>query len=152
MPLEFAERIRRIPVYPAAGGYAEQAPLVRLASNESPYPPLPAVREAIDRALSSLNRYPDPSNSILRERLSDRYEVPVVADRDRQRLVRHPARGRRGAAGAGRGDRARVAVVLGLPAPLRGVRRARDHGRARLRRSATTCRRCWRRSPSRRAW
>jgi histidinol-phosphate aminotransferase len=77
MSIEFAERIRRIPVYPAAGGYAEQAPLVRLASNESPYPPLPAVREAIDHALSSLNRYPDPSNSILRERLGDRYEVPV---------------------------------------------------------------------------
>jgi histidinol-phosphate aminotransferase len=78
MSIEFAERIRRIPVYPAAGGYAEQAaPLVRLSSNESPYPPLPAVREAIDHALSSLNRYPDPSNSILRERLSDRYEVPV---------------------------------------------------------------------------
>ncbi len=77
MPIEFAERIRRIPSYPAAGGYAEQASLVRLASNESPYPPLPAVREAIDDGLSSLNRYPDPSNSILRERLSDRYEVPV---------------------------------------------------------------------------
>jgi histidinol-phosphate aminotransferase len=77
MTLEFAERIRRIPSYPVAGGYAEQARLVRLASNESPYPPLPAVREAIDRALSSLNRYPDPSNSILRERLSDRYEVPT---------------------------------------------------------------------------
>lgn len=77
-PLEFAERIRRIPVYPAAGGYAEQAPMVRLASNESPHPPLPAVREAIERALSSLNRYPDPSNSILRERLSDRYEVPAA--------------------------------------------------------------------------
>ncbi len=77
MTLEFAERIRRIPVYPAAGGYGEQAaPLARLASNESPYPPLPAVREAIDRALSTLHRYPDPSNSILRERLSERYEVP----------------------------------------------------------------------------
>ena len=50
---------------------------MRLASNESPYPPLPAVREAIDRALSSLNRYPDPSSSVLRERLSDRYEVPA---------------------------------------------------------------------------
>jgi histidinol-phosphate aminotransferase len=77
MPIEFAQRIGRIPVYPAAGGYAEQAPMVRLASNESPQPPLPAVREAIERALSSLNRYPDPSSSILRERLSDRYEVPV---------------------------------------------------------------------------
>jgi histidinol-phosphate aminotransferase len=77
MTLEFAERIRRIPVYPAAGGYADQAPLVRLASNESPYPPLAAVREAIGGALSSLNRYPDPTNSLLRERLSDRYGVPV---------------------------------------------------------------------------
>jgi len=76
VPLEFSERIRRIPAYPVAGGYAEQAPMVRLASNESPYPPLPAVREAIEHALGTLNRYPDPSNSLLRERLSDRYGVP----------------------------------------------------------------------------
>jgi len=48
---------------------------VRLASNESPYPPLAAVREAIERALPTLNRYPDPANSLLRERLSDRYGV-----------------------------------------------------------------------------
>ena len=76
MAIEFAERIRRIPSYPAAGGYAEQAPLVRLASNESPYPPFPEVREAIEGALGSLNRYPDPSSSLLRARLSARYEVP----------------------------------------------------------------------------
>jgi histidinol-phosphate aminotransferase len=74
--LEFSERIRRIPYYPAAGGYAQDTPLVRLASNESPYPPLPEVREAIERALVTLNRYPDPSNSLLRRRLSDRYGVP----------------------------------------------------------------------------
>src|ERR1700689_473816 len=74
--IEFSQRVRRIPVYPAAGGYAHQEPLVRLASNESPYPPLPAVREAIDRALGTLNRYPDPSNSLLRQNLSDRYGVP----------------------------------------------------------------------------
>jgi histidinol-phosphate aminotransferase len=77
MAIEFAERIRRIPVYPVAGGYAEEAPLVRLASNESPFPPFPEVRSAIEDAIGSLNRYPDPSSSILRERLSDRYEVPV---------------------------------------------------------------------------
>jgi histidinol-phosphate aminotransferase len=77
MTLEFTERIARIPVYPAAGGYAQQEPLVRLASNESPYPPLPAVREAIEHALSTLNRYPDPTNAILRARLSDRYGVPT---------------------------------------------------------------------------
>ncbi len=75
--IEFSERIRRIPTYPAAGGYAQQEPLVRLASNESPYPPLPAVREAIERALGTLNRYPDPTNSLLRQRLSDRYGVPA---------------------------------------------------------------------------
>jgi histidinol-phosphate aminotransferase len=76
--IEFSERIRRIPSYPAAGGYAQDAPLVRLASNEAPFPPLPAVREAIDRALSTLNRYPDPSNSLLRRRLSERYGVPTA--------------------------------------------------------------------------
>ena len=75
MPLEFSERVSRLPTYPVAGGYAEEAPLVRLASNESPYPPLPQVRAAIERALTTLNRYPDPSSSLLRKRLSDRYGV-----------------------------------------------------------------------------
>jgi histidinol-phosphate aminotransferase len=74
--IEFSERIRRIPAYPAAGGYAQDVPLVRLASNESPYGPLPEVKEAIERALGTVNRYPDPTNSVLRERLSDRYGVP----------------------------------------------------------------------------
>jgi histidinol-phosphate aminotransferase len=80
MTLEFSERIGRIPVYPAAGGYgAQREPsLVRLASNESPYPPLPAVKEAIEHALGTLNRYPDPTNSLLRARLSDRYGVPAA--------------------------------------------------------------------------
>jgi histidinol-phosphate aminotransferase len=78
MALEFSERIGRIPVYPAAGGYAERAPRVRLASNESPWPPLPAVIEAIQASLPTLNRYPDPTNSLLRERLSERYGIPTA--------------------------------------------------------------------------
>jgi histidinol-phosphate aminotransferase len=77
MPIEFAERIRRIPVYPAADGYALSGEVALLASNESPYPPIPAVVEAIANALPSLNRYPDPTNSALRAALSDRYGVPV---------------------------------------------------------------------------
>jgi histidinol-phosphate aminotransferase len=76
MAIEFSERVRRLPSYPAAGGYADAAPPVRLASNESPWPPLPAVREAIDRALGTLNRYPDPTSSALRARLADRYGIP----------------------------------------------------------------------------
>jgi histidinol-phosphate aminotransferase len=77
MPIEFSERIRRLPVYPAAGGYGEDVPLIRLASNESPFAPLPEVRQAIERALPSLNRYPDPASSLLRRRLSERYGVPT---------------------------------------------------------------------------
>jgi histidinol-phosphate aminotransferase len=77
MAIEFSKRIKRIPVYPVAGGYAGETPPIRLASNESPYSPLPAVRQAIERALHDLNRYPDPSNSLLRHRLSDRYGVPA---------------------------------------------------------------------------
>ncbi|MGA7703760.1 MAG: histidinol-phosphate transaminase [Solirubrobacteraceae bacterium] len=76
MAIEFSERIARIPSYPAAGGYAQRAPKVKLASNESPWPPLPAVIEAINTALPTLNRYPDPTNALLRERLSERYGVP----------------------------------------------------------------------------
>jgi histidinol-phosphate aminotransferase len=77
MAIELSQRIARIPSYPAAGGYAQRAPKVKLASNESPWPPLPAVVEAIQAALPTLNRYPDPTSSLLRERLSERYGVPA---------------------------------------------------------------------------
>src|SRR5688572_7572798 len=77
MPLEFAERIRRIPAYPVAGGYALPDDVALLASNESPDPPLPQVVDAITRTLNGLNRYPDPSNSGLRTALSNRYGVPA---------------------------------------------------------------------------
>src|SRR5919206_1804029 len=77
MPLEFAAKVRRIPVYPAAEAYGLDGPVALLASNESPYPPLPAVQEAAARALTSLNRYPDPTNAALRRRLSDHTGVPA---------------------------------------------------------------------------
>ncbi|MCL2769367.1 MAG: hypothetical protein FWD42_04570, partial [Solirubrobacterales bacterium] len=54
MALEFSQRIAQIPVYPAAEGYAQDGSVARLASNESPYPPLDAVREAIARELGKL--------------------------------------------------------------------------------------------------
>ncbi|MEA2287669.1 MAG: histidinol-phosphate aminotransferase [Solirubrobacteraceae bacterium] len=76
MAIEFSERVRRIPVYPAASAYAVPDDVAMMASNESPDPPLPQVVDAITRVLGSLNRYPDPSNARLRQRLSDRYGVP----------------------------------------------------------------------------
>lgn len=75
MAIEFSERIRRIPVYPVADGYSLGDGVAMLASNESPDPPLPAVVEAARRALAGVNRYPDPSNSKLKDALSDRYDV-----------------------------------------------------------------------------
>src|SRR5215216_49769 len=78
MALEFASKVRRIPVYPAADGYASEGEIAKLASNESPYPPHPAVVEAVTKALSGLNRYPDPTNAALRRRLADRHGVPAT--------------------------------------------------------------------------
>src|SRR3954470_6343157 len=77
MSIEFSERIRRIPVYPAADGYALEGPVALLASNESPYAPVPAVVEAAAAALAGANRYPDPSNAALRRKLADRHGVPA---------------------------------------------------------------------------
>jgi histidinol-phosphate aminotransferase len=75
--MQFSQRVARLPKYPAAPGYAWTGDLARLASNESPDPPLPQVVEAAQRALAGLNRYPDPAQGALRERLSHRYGVPV---------------------------------------------------------------------------
>jgi histidinol-phosphate aminotransferase len=75
--IEFSERIRRIPTYPAAGGYQLPEDVAMLASNETPFKPLPAVVRAIEQAMPTLNRYPDPSGAKLRRALSDRYGVPA---------------------------------------------------------------------------
>jgi histidinol-phosphate aminotransferase len=76
MPIEFAERIRRIPVYPVAAGYDLGADVAMMASNECPFPPLDEVVEAARAVLSGANRYPDPSYARLRGALSDRYGIP----------------------------------------------------------------------------
>src|SRR3954467_11261828 len=76
MAFECGEKVGRIPVYPAAEGYGFDGPVAKLASNESPYPPIPAVIEAVTKVLSGVNRYPDPTNAALRRRLSDIHGVP----------------------------------------------------------------------------
>jgi histidinol-phosphate aminotransferase len=76
MPIEFAQRIRRMPVYPVAAGYDLGADVAMLASNESCFAPLPEVVEAAMRVLGGTHRYPDPSYVPLRAALSERYGVP----------------------------------------------------------------------------
>ena len=78
MPLEFSDRVRRIPVYPAASAYALPEDVALLASNESPDPPLPEVVEAVDAgagAASTATRT-RRTRSCARA-LSDRYGVPA---------------------------------------------------------------------------
>jgi histidinol-phosphate aminotransferase len=75
--IEFNRRLEDIPVYPAASTYAFEGELVKLASNETPYPPHPQVLEAVEAQLRTLNRYPDPEKSLLRRRISERTGVPV---------------------------------------------------------------------------
>jgi histidinol-phosphate aminotransferase len=73
--IEFNRRILDIPVYPAASTYAFEGELVKLASNETPWPPHPQVLEAVEAQLRTLNRYPDPQKSLLRRRISERTGV-----------------------------------------------------------------------------
>jgi histidinol-phosphate aminotransferase len=75
MALEFAQRISKIPSYPVAAGYDLGSDIAMLASNESPFGPLPEVIEAAHAVLGGANRYPDPSYSSLRRALSDRYGI-----------------------------------------------------------------------------
>jgi len=77
MPIEFAQRIRRIPSYPLATGYDLGADVAMLASNESCFGPLPEVVQAAQAVLSGTNRYPDPSYATLRRALAERYGVPA---------------------------------------------------------------------------
>ena len=81
MTVTFAEKLARMPGY-KAGVPTGQAPesiaaagIAQLASNESSFPPHPAVVEAIQRAAAAMNRYPDPDATLLRQRIAERYET-----------------------------------------------------------------------------
>ena len=49
--------------------------VVKLASNEGPFPPFPAALEAIERAAREANRYPDGGAGALRAALAERHGV-----------------------------------------------------------------------------
>src|SRR3954469_1017589 len=81
MSITFARKLERLPHYEA--GLHEDAArdafgaedIIKLASNESPWGPHPAVTEAIAAAASRLNRYPDQYSKRLRRRIAERFEV-----------------------------------------------------------------------------
>ena len=49
--------------------------VVKLASNEGPFPPFPAALEAMERAARELNRYPDGGSWALRSALAAHHDV-----------------------------------------------------------------------------
>ncbi|HRC06734.1 MAG TPA: aminotransferase class I/II-fold pyridoxal phosphate-dependent enzyme [Miltoncostaeales bacterium] len=51
--------------------------VVKLASNEGPFPPFPAAQQAISESISQLRMYPDPGAWILRDAISQHARVPV---------------------------------------------------------------------------
>jgi len=73
------QNVRLRPEIVAIAAYRQGKPApehaFKLSSNENPFPPLPAVAEAI--AAATTNRYPDASAAVLRARLAERFDVPV---------------------------------------------------------------------------
>ncbi len=58
------------------GEQPKVANLVKLNTNENPYPPSPKVFEAIHAAINdSLRLYPDPDASALKKAIADYYAV-----------------------------------------------------------------------------
>ena len=81
MTVTFAQKLARLPQYEA--GMHEDATrealgsedVVKLASNESPWGPHPAVIEAVAGAAKGLNRYPDQHSRRLRGRIAERFDT-----------------------------------------------------------------------------
>ncbi len=81
MTVRFSKRIEALPHYEGgmdlerARRTYESSDLIKLASNESPWGPHPAVLEAVAKAAAGANRYPDQYAALLRGRLADRFGV-----------------------------------------------------------------------------
>ncbi len=81
MAVNFSRKLAQMPQYEA--GLAIDAArerygtddVVKLASNESPWGPHPAVAEAVTRAIGDANRYPEQFSPTLRRRIAERHET-----------------------------------------------------------------------------
>jgi histidinol-phosphate aminotransferase len=80
MAVTFADKLSRMPHY-EAGLHLDDAreayeieDMVKLASNEAPWGPHPAVLEAIASAAPDLHRYPDQHAKVLRQRIAAHHD------------------------------------------------------------------------------
>ncbi|MFP7696683.1 histidinol-phosphate transaminase [Trueperella sp. LYQ143] len=65
-----------LPAY-VAGQPALDPAVIKVASNEMPFPTLPAVAAAITQRIGMLNRYPDMANEVLRSAIAAHHEVSI---------------------------------------------------------------------------
>jgi len=68
--------LRGLPAYKPGRRAASGQRSFKLSSNESPYPPLPSVLDAIAEAAHQTNRYPDLTAGAVVEALADHLQVP----------------------------------------------------------------------------
>ena len=84
MTIRVSPRLEAIPTYEPGLTTAEVLArygldrAVKLASNESPFPPLPQVEEVVRAGVGGLNRYPDAYVRQLRKALADRHGVDLA--------------------------------------------------------------------------
>lgn len=70
----FRNELATLPAY-VPGGSSADIDVIKLSSNEIPFPALPAVTAAIAEGLGELNRYPDMTASALAEQIADVHGV-----------------------------------------------------------------------------
>lgn len=73
MPRTFKSRLAATLTPYVPGEQPRHARLIKLNTNENPYPPAPEVIEAIQGALNGLRLYPDPEALLLRESIARRH-------------------------------------------------------------------------------
>src|SRR5438477_11285010 len=64
--------VRNLSPYVPGEQPRQQDGIVKLNTNENPYPPSPRVLAAISAAIDSLRLYPDPRATVLREAIAAR--------------------------------------------------------------------------------
>lgn len=78
------KNIRQVLPY-IPGEQPKQADIIKLNTNENPYPPSPRVAETLEQfQTGELRLYPDPDSNILVEALADFYQI------DRSRILPIP--------------------------------------------------------------
>lgn len=81
MSIRYSKKVAELPSYEGgmdlerARTLYEAEDVIKLASNESPWGPHPAVLEVIAEVAAGAHRYPDQYAALLRQRIADRYDT-----------------------------------------------------------------------------